>query len=642
MSPVQTTRGPFLSAWMVIVVNEKKLSVVLSEFARTLITDFPIQGILDHLVERIVEVLPVTSAGVTLISAGMAPRYIAASDESALRFERLQTEIGQGPCLSAYESGEAVSVCDLRVDDQFPTFAPAAVAAGLAAVFTFPLRHGDGRLGALDLYRDTPGDLDPHDMDAAQTLADVTAAYLINAQAREAARVASDLFHHSALHDPLTGLPNRLLLQERLEHAVERAKRSHTCTAVIFTDLDQFKQVNDTHGHQIGDELLLAVAHRLSGLVRSGDTLARFAGDEFVVLCEDLQSAADVELLAERIHDTFTAPFVLAGRELTVTASVGIAFAGPGEGISTQLLTKADMAMYQVKREGGAGRHIVDIREALRNNRDNSLEHDLRKALAEDELGVAYQPIVRTGDGLVIGVEALLRWTHPDRGPVPPLSIVKIAEQSELITEIGAWVMERSCHDRDTWMHQHPGASLDLSVNVSARQLMSPSLSATVASVLASANMDPSSLILEMTESIFIEDSDRTMNVLADLKKLGLRLALDDFGSGYSSLSYLGRLSIDIVKIDQGFIANITHDPTNRAIVVAVLNLAHVLGLTVVAEGVESQGQCAEIIATGCEYAQGFFYAPPMPASAIGALIGAQLGDGATPPTSGHALIAAR
>ena len=206
------------------MVNEEKLSAVLSEFARTLITDFPIQGILEHLVERIVEVLPVTSAGVTLISAGMAPRYIAASDESAMRFERLQTEIGEGPCIAAYESGKAVSVSDLREDDRYPRFAPAAVNAGLAAVFTFPLREGEGRLGALDLYRDTPGDLDQHDMDAAQTLADVAAAYLINAQSREAARVASDLYHHSALHDPLTRLPNRLLLRERLDHAVLRAQ----------------------------------------------------------------------------------------------------------------------------------------------------------------------------------------------------------------------------------------------------------------------------------------------------------------------------------------------------------------------------------------------------------------------------------
>jgi diguanylate cyclase (GGDEF)-like protein len=349
---------------MVGVVNEDKLSAVLSEFARTLITDFPIQGILDHLVERIVEVLPVTSTGVTLISPGMAPRYIAASDESAMRFEKLQTDIGQGPCLVSYETGAAVAIPDLRVDDRFPEFAPAALAAGLAAVFTFPLRHGDGRLGALDLYRDAPGDLEPHDMGVAQTLADVAAAYLLNAQAREEAHATSERFHHSALHDALTGLANRLLLQERLDHANERRKRSHSNAAILFADLDRFKHVNDSHGHLVGDELLTAVAHRLAGLVRSGDTLARFSGDEFVFLCEDLHSLADAEILAKRVDDAFVEPFVLPASQLTlsISASVGIAFAGPGDELTNELVVQADMAMYQAKRNGGGGHQLVDMR----------------------------------------------------------------------------------------------------------------------------------------------------------------------------------------------------------------------------------------------------------------------------------------
>ncbi|HEY0520817.1 MAG TPA: GGDEF domain-containing protein [Ilumatobacteraceae bacterium] len=608
------------------MVNEEKLSAVLSEFARTLITDFPIQGILDHLVERIVEVLPITSAGVTLITAGMAPRYIAASDESAMRFERLQTDIRQGPCIDAYETGAAVAISDLAADVRYPDFTPAAVAAGLAAVFTFPLREGDGRLGALDLYRDTPGELDQHDMDAAQTLADVASAYLINAQSREAARVASDLYHHSALHDALTRLPNRLLLQERLAHAVQRAKRSHTNTAVLFVDLDQFKVVNDTHGHQVGDELLLAVAQRLSRYVRSGDTLARFSGDEFVFLCEDLQTATDVELLAERVCDAFSTPFVLGGLELSVSASVGIAFAGPAEAISARLLARADMAMYEVKRNGGAGRQIVDLRDVAQLDGADDIEGDLRRALANDELEVVYQPIVRTRDGGIVGVEALLRWVHRERGSIPAPTIVSLAEQSDIIDELGSWVLERSCRDRDVWMRQHPGASLYLAVNVSARQLAGASLYETVTGALARYEMDPRDLILELTETILIDDTSRTIRVLGDLKRLGLRLALDDFGSGYSSLSYLARLSLDVVKIDRGFIANIGHDPTNRAIVEAIMNLAHILGLAVVAEGVEDDSQCQQVCVTGCEYAQGFYYAVPMSASEIAPLVGGRLG----------------
>jgi len=240
------------------VVEEEKLSSVLTDFAHTMATDFPIQAILDHLVERIVEVLPVTAAGVTLISDGNPPHYIAASDESALRFERLQTEVGQGPCLEAYHSGTAVAIADLSTDDRFPQFRPVALAAGLVAVFAFPLRHSDGRLGALDLYRATPGPLDEDDMAAAQTLADVAAAYLVNAQSREDARATSDSYRHSASHDPLTGLPNRALLLQRIQHAALRGRRSHTHAAVLFVDLDRFKRVNDTYGHQVGDELLVS------------------------------------------------------------------------------------------------------------------------------------------------------------------------------------------------------------------------------------------------------------------------------------------------------------------------------------------------------------------------------------------------
>ena len=595
------------------------MSAVLSDFARTLATDFPIQGILDHLVRRIVEVLPVTGAGVTVISDKSAPHYVAASDESALRFEQLQTDLGDGPCVWAYRSGEPVAVPDLAGDDRFAQFGPPAVATGLAAVFTFPLRHGTGRLGALDLYRDTVGALDFGDMAAAQTLADVAAAYLLNAQAREEARLTSERFRHTALHDPLTGLPNRLLLQQRLEHAAQRAQRSHTNAAVLFVDLDRFKRVNDTHGHRVGDDLLCTIAERLSRLVRPGDTLARFSGDEFVFLCEDLTSAADVEALAQRVDDAFIEPFILDGAELTVTASVGMAFAGPGEDISGQLVVHADIAMYQAKRKGGAGHQVIDLREAMRSNDRHSLEADLRTAFAEGNLDIAYQPVVRSTDGSIIGVEALLRWTDPQRGSVPALSMIAVAEQVGLINQLGAWVLERSCRDRGQWLKEQPGTPLDLAVNVSPRQFMSPNFCRTVGAVLAATGMDPAALILEVTENVFIDDLERATALLAELKSLGVRLALDDFGTGFSSLSYLRKLPIDIVKIDQSFIADIGEAPTGGAIVAAVTNLAHVLGLHVTAEGVETQVQRDEVRTIGCEAAQGFFYARPMAAAAVSA-----------------------
>ena len=609
------------------MVHEAKLSSVLTDFARTLATDYPIQGILDHLVQRIVAILPVTGAGVTLISEGKAPRYVAASDESALRFERMQTDIWEGPCLSAYESGEAVAIPDLSRDERHPKFSPEAVAAGLAAVFTFPLNQAGGRLGSLDLYRDTPGDLDEHDMEAAQTLADVAAAYLLNAQAREEARMTSERFRDSSLRDPLTGLASRALLHLYLEHAAGRARRSHASAAVLFLDLDRFRQVNDTHGRQVGDQMLIAVAHRLSGLIRPGDTLARVAGDKFAVLCEDITSPADAEILAKRITAAFATSFVLPAMkppateppatELTITATVGLAFVGPGEDISQDQIAEADAAMYQAKHEAGAAHGLIDLREAVQDNDPNDLERALRQAVAHDQLDVAYQPIVRSSDGVLTGVEALLRWPRPEGQFVSIIALIGVAEQSGLIVEIGAWVLERACRHRGSWLAAHPHSPLELAVNVSARQLMSADFTATIASILARTGMDPHALVLEITENIFVEDSERATTVLADIKSLGIQLALDDFGTGYSSLSYLRRLPIDIVKIDQSFIADIDYAPAGRTIVAAVTDLAHGLGLTVVAEGVETQNQRDQIQAIGCESSQGYFYARPMPAAEI-------------------------
>jgi len=594
------------------LLREQRLSSVLSEFARTMVTDFPIQRILDYLVERIVEVLPVTGAGVTLISPGVAPQYVAASNAAALRFEQLQTELCEGPCVAAYESGAAVAIPDLAADGSFPAFGPAALAAGMAAVFTFPLRHGSGRLGALDLYRETPGALDAGDQAAARTLADVAAAYVLNAQAREQASEASDRFRHSALHDALTGLPNRVLLGQRLEHAAKRAERSRGTSAVLFADLDRFKRVNDSYGHSVGDELLVAVAGRLSGLVRPGDTLARVSGDEFVFVCEELAHPGDAELLAARIEQAFATPFAVADVQLPLTASVGIAYAGPGEGVSSQLVADADTAMYQAKRSGGAAHRVIDVDAASAEHRRLELESELRRALSQAGLDLAYQPIVRAADGLVVGVEALLRWTPPGGSAVPALVAIGIAEQNGLIVDLGSWVLERSCRDRARWLVAHPDQVLELSVNVSARQLMGQGFCAAVAAVLDATGMDPAALVLELTETVFIDDGDRAMSVLAGLKSLGLRLALDDFGTGYCSLDYLRRFPVDTVKIDRGFVAEIGRDPASTAIVTAVTSLAHVLGLGVVAEGVETEQQRDEVVAIGCQFAQGFLYAPPL------------------------------
>ena len=600
---------------------QNKLAALLSDFARTLLTDFPIQTILDRLVVRITEGLPVTAVGVTLISPGAAPHYIAASNEYALTFERLQTKYSEGPCRLAYESGEPVIVPDVSVETRFPDFSAAARSAGLGAAFAFPLRHNDGRLGALDLYRDTTGPLADGDMEVAQTLADVTAAYVLNAQARELAHETSDRFRESALHDPLTGLANRLLLQQRLEHAAQRAKRSKTDAAVLFADLDRFKAINDTYGHQVGDELLIAVAQRLTQLVRPGDTLARVSGDEFVFLCEDLRTADDIETLAARIDEALSRPFSVSGQQLTMSASVGMAYAGPGEAIDQQLVVDADIAMYQAKRKGGAAHQVIDLREAHQTADRHTLEQDLHNAFAGHHLDVAYQPIVRVGDLALTGVEALLRWTHPDRGPIRTLDMVGIAEDNGLIIPLGAWVLERACTDHGRWLRESPRATLDLAVNVSSRQLLAPGYASTVAAVLASTGIDPAAVVLEMTEGIFIGDVARALTVLGDLRALGVRLALDDFGTGYSSLSYLRDLPVDILKIDQSFVRALGDTDAGRSMVAAMTQLAHVMGLVVVAEGVETDEQLNAITAVGCDYAQGFLFAAAMPPSEFAHLL---------------------
>jgi diguanylate cyclase (GGDEF)-like protein len=597
------------------VVREEKLSEVLSEFARTLVTDFPIQAILDHLVLRIVDILPVSAAGVTLISPGMKPRYIAASNQSAMTYETLQTEVGEGPCLAAYETGAAVAVPDLRTDDLFPYFAPRAVTAGLAAVFTFPLRHGDSQLGALDLYRDTVGALDAHDMAVAQTLADVTSAYLLNAEAREDARKLSERYRESSLHDPLTGLPNRLLLTQRLEHAALRAQRSHTALALLFTDLDRFKQVNDLHGHLRGDELLVAVARRLTRLIRPSDTLARLSGDEFIILCEDLKDPSNVELLVQRIHDALDYPFDLAGVQVSVSASVGIAYAGRGEDMSTRLIQRADAAMYEVKNTGGGRRRIRDIRALARARDHLELERDLRVAFEREELAVCYQPIVRSGDGLVTGVEAFLRWTDRVRGAVPPTALVAAAEHSELMTEIGTWVLRRACADRRDLVLAHSGRRLSVTVNVSAQQLMVRGFPAAVSSVLADTGTEPEALVLDLTEEPFIRDAERAWTVLSDLKDLGVKVALDDFGTGYSALNHLRQFPVDSVKIDRATIGGMEGDRATASMVSAVVDLSHGLGLTVVAEGVESRMQRDRVTILGVDAAQGYYFAAPMRAA---------------------------
>jgi diguanylate cyclase (GGDEF)-like protein len=602
---------------------------VLSEFARTMVTNFAIQEILDHLVQRIVDIMPITAAGVTLIAPGIGPQWVAASNGSALRFEKLQTELSEGPCLAAYSTGSAVSVPDLGREERFPVFAARALESGLAAVFTFPLRHNEFQLGALDLYRDTAGPLSREAMVAAQTLADVAAAYLINAQARADLLDSSEQSREAALHDPLTGLPNRVLMLQLLEHAFRAGRRSGKVSGVMFLDLDRFKDVNDTYGHRIGDELLIAVADRLTGLLRPGDSLARLSGDEFVVLCEDLGDESALDPIAVRLDAELCRPFTLSGIEVTVSASIGVALTSQGVDTADQLLRDADLAMYQSKRGRIRTQGLLDLRRLHLAGHQVSLAHALPGAIDRGEMHLEYQPIVDTADGRVIGLEALLRWIHPVRGPVSPTVFIPFAEQSGQIVEMGRWVLEQACADRLQW--QQSPTSITMSVNVSAHQFMSGGFAQTVEAVLRNASIDPSLLTLEVTESVFVRDEERAVVVLAELKRTGVKLALDDFGTGYSSLSYLNALPIDTLKVDRTFIAKLADQLSSYKIMTAIIALAHSLEMAVVAEGIETAQQHQDVAQLGSDRCQGFYFAKPMRAALIEPLV--RLGPDGTIPS---------
>ena len=591
--------------------GDTDLAEVLVEFAHTLGTNFSIQGILDHLVARIVQILPISGAGVMLMGARDELHFISASNDLVTQIEHLQNELGEGPCVEAYATGKAVAITDLGNDERFPRFSPRAAAAGLAAVFTFPLRLDDSRLGALDLYRSSAGPLSPHDMHSAQILADVAAAYLFNAQTRLDASATVARLNHRSLHDPLTGLANRTLLEELLDQLVSRARRSHHLAAVLFIDLDGFKAVNDRYGHYTGDELLRAVADRIGHLLRPADTLARLGGDEFVVLCEDLLGHAAAESIAHRITTELALPFRVAGRTISVAASVGVAFSGEGQDVPAALLRNADFAMYQAKGNGGGHHRVIGPASHLVAERREGLDADLEQAQRRDQLSLVYQPIVALRTGRVVAAEALLRWHHPERGAISPAVIIPSAERTGLILSLGEWVLHQACRALQVWGALGPPVAA-VAVNVSAHQVMGPSFAHTVERVLDATGVDPAAVCLEVTESLFLADVPRVLTVLGDLKSTGVTLALDDFGTGYSSLNYLRQFPFDAVKIDRSFTAAALTDTVTRSIVTAMIQLGHALGIAVTVEGVESEGQLRQITELDADYAQGFRFSPAL------------------------------
>jgi diguanylate cyclase (GGDEF)-like protein len=430
-----------------------------------------------------------------------------------------------------------------------------------------------------------------------------------------------DQLARQAFRDPLTSLPNRALFMDRLAHALTRTERRGEQLAVLFLDLDRFKVVNDSLGHGVGDQLLIGVSQRLAGCLRPEDTIARLGGDEFAILLEDVKDDKGPTSVADRLTGELQQPFVVEGREVVITVSIGIAMSTARRMTPEDILRDADLAMYHAKGKGKARYEVFDKSMNAPAKERMDLELDLRNAVARGEFILHYQPVVELPTGRITEVEALVRWKHPQRGLLFPADFVGLSEETGLIVPLGRWVLHEACRQTRQWQLAAPATKLAISVNLSARQLQQPGLVDEIGAVLRETRLDPGALRLEITETVVMHDAPTTLAKLEALKALGVQLAIDDFGTGYSSLGYLKRFPVDTLKIDRSFVKGIGRDMEDSAIVRAVITVAKSLGLSVTAEGIETADQLDQLRTLGCDHGQGYFFAKPMTSDRVPALL---------------------
>ena len=419
---------------------------------------------------------------------------------------------------------------------------------------------------------------------------------------------------HDALHDALTGLPNRALFVDRLQQQLKKSQsQDNYLFAVLFLDLDRFKVVNDSVGHLVGDKLLIEIARRLEKSIAPTDTVARLGGDEFTILLENISSKSEATLVAESIYQTLTFPFMVEGYELFTTASIGIALSSQGYEQPEDILRDADLTMYRAKEQGKARYEVFDSSLRDRALQRLELETDLRKALEQREFEVYYQPITSLQLGILSGFEALARWKHPTKGYIQPADFIPICEETGLIIPLGNWLLKEACQATRDWQLKYPEhPAIKISVNLSAQQFREPQLVAEVQNALAETGLAGKSLKLEITESVLIDNLDTVTEIILNLRKQQIQFSIDDFGTGYSSLSYLHRFPVDTIKIDRSFVSQMQGDGENSAIVKAIVTLAHMLNMDVIAEGIETTAQLAQLKLLQCEYGQGFFFSKPL------------------------------
>lgn len=435
-------------------------------------------------------------------------------------------------------------------------------------------------------------------------------------------KIAEAKLSHNALHDALTNLPNRVKFMNHLERAVSRSECNPAFKfAVLFLDLDRFKIINDSLGHTIGDKLLISIAERLESCVRPGDIVARLGGDEFTILLSNINEPSDAVRVANRLLEKLSAPYNLDAYEVFTSASIGIIVSDEHRRQPEDFLRDADTAMYRAKEAGKSRYEIFDREMHIRNMKLLQLENDLRRAIEQNEFRVFYQPIVELETGEISEFEALIRWQHPQHGLVLPDEFVCIAEETGLIIPIGKWILEAACRQTAEWQKSFPTRNLSVSVNLSAKQLMHPNLTAQVSEILAKTGLNARSLKLEVTETMVMGNSDRALSVISDLKNLGISVSTDDFGTGYSSLSYLHRFPFDRLKIDRSFVGKMDSDVKSEAIVRTILLLGQNLDIEVVAEGIETETQLAGLHRLGCRTGQGFLFSVPLAAPSAAQLL---------------------
>jgi diguanylate cyclase (GGDEF)-like protein len=603
----------------VAVGHRVELAQVLADFAHDLLGDFNVELVLRNLCERLPALLPIDGAGVSLLEQDELC-FARATSEDLAAAERAQARVREGPSFDAVAAAAPVMVPDLRRESRWTRFTPAALAVGVHAVTAMPMIARGQVWGVVDLYSRAPLDLDAADLSAARLVAQVATNYVLHARDRETRQAAENALRTQTLHDPLTGLPNRLLLLDRLTQALAATGRAPGTPALLFLDLDRFKQVNDTYGHAAGDRLLLGVAHALHAVLRPGDTLARLSGDEFVVLAgnqhPERQPGGTAITLARRLLAALDHPIRVGEHAVVISASIGIAYARAGD-TPEALLGAADTAMYDAKETGRTGR---GERIAVNDRRSSTpvasllqVESELASALAGGQLRLHYQPVLDLRSGEVAGAEALVRWQHPFRGLLAPGAFLPAAEVTGQINPLGRWVVTTACQALRAASGRLPGPGFRLAVNASPREVHHPDFVPTLRLASTEAGVNPEQLCVEVTEATLIADLGETSGILAQIRALGVQVAVDDFGTGFSSLAYLHRLPVDTLKIDQSFVKTMTTTTSGDVIVAHVVGLAHSLGLSVTAEGIETAEQQQRLRELGCDHGQGYALGRPQP-----------------------------